>query len=107
VKALIRANRRPVVLAVVSFACLAIHHGLLRAMAHGHVAHVLLGAGNGPPPTGAAALAIALVVARFVTVMLVPGFLLAAAAEIVAYLLVGPKGASEADDPIEAESEDA
>ena len=30
--------------------------------------------------------------------MFVPGFLLAAAAEVVAYLLVGPKGAADLDD---------
>lgn len=92
----LRANRRPVVLAIISFTFLALHHVLLRAMAHGHVAHVLLGAGNAPPPTGAAVLAIGLVAVRFVSVMLVPGLLLASAAEIVAYLLVGPK---RADDP--------
>ncbi|MBX3213857.1 MAG: hypothetical protein KF850_17595 [Labilithrix sp.] len=96
--ALLRANRRPVVLTALSFGVLVLHHVLLRAMAHGHVAHVLLGAGNGPPPAGAAALAIALVVARFVLVMLVPGFLLAAAAEIAAYLLVGPRRAGDPDD---------
>ncbi|MBN9160939.1 MAG: hypothetical protein BGO98_00160 [Myxococcales bacterium 68-20] len=95
----LRANRRPVVFTALSVACLALHHVLLRAMAHGHVAHVLLGAGNAPPPAGAAALAITLVIVRFVLVMLVPGLLLAAAAEIVAYLLVGPKGSSDLDDP--------
>ncbi|MDF2695621.1 MAG: hypothetical protein K0S65_4004 [Labilithrix sp.] len=90
VRGFLRANRRPVVLTVIAVACLALHHVLLRAMAHGHIAHVLLGAGNAPPPAGAAAIALALVVARFVVVMLVPGLLLAAAAEVVAYLLVGP-----------------
>ncbi|MBX3209942.1 MAG: hypothetical protein KF764_33235 [Labilithrix sp.] len=98
-KASLRANLRPAVLTALSFACLALHHVLLRAAAHGHVAHVLLGAGNAPPPAGAAGLAIALVVVRFILVMLVPGFLLAAAAEIVAYLLVGPKRAEDLDDP--------
>ncbi len=94
---IVAANRRPVVLTIVSFGCLAAHHVLLRAMAHGHVAHVLLGTGNAAPPTGAAALAIALVVARFVTVMLTPGLLLAAAAELIAYLLVGPRRADDVD----------
>ncbi len=97
-RALLAANRRPVVLAGISAFFLFAHHVLVRAMAHGHVAHVLLGAGNAPPPRGAAALALALVVVRLVTVMLVPGFLLAAAAEIVAYALVGPKRAAELDD---------
>jgi hypothetical protein len=96
-RALIRANRRPVVFTLVAFGCLALHHVLLRAMAHGHVAHVLLGAGNAPPPASAAAVAIALVLARFVVVMLVPGLLLAAAAEVVAYLLVGPPGVTGGD----------
>ncbi|MBX3261917.1 MAG: hypothetical protein KIS78_34330 [Labilithrix sp.] len=106
--AFLRANLRPVVLAGLSFGCLAIHHVLLRAMAHGHVAHVLLGAGNAAPPAGAAALAIALVVVRFVLVMLVPGFLLAAAAEIAAYLLVGPRRAEDLDeDGAEPAADDA
>jgi hypothetical protein len=101
VRGLLCANRRPVVLIVIAVACLALHHVLLRAMAHGHIAHVLLGAGNAPPPAGAAAVAIALVIARFVVVMLVPGLLLAAAAEVVAYLLVGPPHANQdpANDP--------
>lgn len=97
---LLRANRRPVVLSVLSIAALALHHVLLRAMAEGHAAHVLLGAGNAAPPLGAATLAVGLVVVRLVTVLLTPGLLLAAAAEVVAYLLVGPKGAGELDDPL-------
>ncbi len=96
-RTLIAANRRPVVLTVLSVVLLATQHVLVRAMAHGHVAHVLLGAGNAPPPAGAAALAIGLVIVRLLAVMLVPGFLLAAAAEVFAYLLVGPKGASDLD----------
>ena len=91
----LRANRRPVALTVISFVALGLHHVLLRAMAHGHTAHVLLAAGNGPPPAGATTLAVALVVTRFVTVLLVPGLLLAATAEVVAYVLVGPKRASD------------
>jgi hypothetical protein len=94
---LLRANRRPAALASVSLAALALHHVLLRAMAHGHAAHVLLGAGSGPPPRAAAALAVGLVVTRFVTVLLVPGLLLAATAEVTAYLLVGPKRAETSD----------
>jgi hypothetical protein len=38
------------------------------------------------------------VVVRFMSVMLVPGLLLASAAEIVAYLLVGPKRAADPDE---------
>jgi hypothetical protein len=60
-------------------------------MVNGHVAHVLLGTGNAAPPAGAAALAIALLVVRFISIVVVPGLVLAAVAEIVAYLLVGPK----------------
>jgi hypothetical protein len=99
VRALVRANRRPVVFTMISILCLTLHFVLLRVMAHGHIAHVLLGSGNAPPPTGAAILAIGLVIVRFVSVMLVPGLLLAAAAEILAYLLVGPKRAGDPDDP--------
>jgi hypothetical protein len=99
----LRANRRPVTLAILSFLALGLHHVLLRAMAHGHTAHVLLAAGNGAPPAGAATLAVALVVTRFITVLLVPGLLLAAAAEVIAYLLVGPKRAAsdETFDPLD------
>lgn len=98
----LRANRRPVALASVAFVALGLHHVLLRAMAHGHTAHVLLAAGSTVPPAGASTLAAALVLTRFVTVMLAPGLLLAAAAEIVAYLLVGPRGtADDAFDPLD------
>lgn len=90
--------RRPVVLLAISLTCLALHHVLLRAMAHGHVAHALLGAGNAPPKTGPAFVAIALVVVRFVSVIIVPGLLLAVAAEVVAYLLVGPKRTIDEDE---------
>ena len=85
---------------MLSLVLLVVHHVLVRAMAHGHVAHVLLAAGNGPPPAKAAALAIGLVVARLLAVLLVPGFLLAAAAEIVAYLLVGPKHTPDLEDEL-------
>jgi hypothetical protein len=76
---------------VISFVLLAAHQVLIRAMAHGHVAHVLLGSGNAAPPAGPAMLAIGLVVVRFASVVIVPGLLLAAFAEIAAHLLVGPK----------------
>ncbi|HVJ90619.1 MAG TPA: hypothetical protein VM580_12510 [Labilithrix sp.] len=96
----LRANRRPVVLTTLSVVCLAIHYVLLRAMAHGHIADILLGSGDRTPPARATALALGLVIVRFVSVMLVPGFLLAAAAEVAAYLLVGPKREHELDDPL-------
>lgn len=99
-RASVHANRRPVVLTTISIVCLALHYVLLRCMAHGHVAHALLGSGNGPTPAGAAILAAALILVRFVSVMLVPGFLLAAAAELVAYWLVGPTRADDLDDPL-------
>lgn len=97
-KAIVRANRRPMVLLVVSLTFLASQHVLLRWMAHGDVAHVLLGAGNGPPPTGAATLAVTLLIVRFASYVIVPGLLLAAGAELVAYALVGPKRDDENDD---------
>ena len=94
---LLRANRRPIVLAAIALALLAIHHVLLRTMAHDHTAYVLLAAGHRAPGS-AAALAIALVVTRFLTVMVAPGLLLAAGAEVVAYVLVGPKQVTSDDD---------
>ena len=102
----LRANRRPVVLTTISIVCLAIHYVLLRAMAHGHIADLLLSTSNGTPPAGATALALGLVVVRFVSVMLVPGFLLAAAAEVTAYVLVGPKRDGDPDDPLADVGED-
>jgi len=98
-KKVLAANKRPLAFLAISVACLLLHHVLLRAMAHGHVAHVLLGAGNAPPPASAAAVAITLLVIRLLTVIVVPGLLLAAAAEIVAYLLVGPTREAS-DDPL-------
>jgi hypothetical protein len=98
VRVLLRAIRRPLILGVVCLLFLLAHHLLLRAMVHGHVAHVLLGAGNAPPDPSAATLAISLVIVRFITVVIVPGLGLAAAAEIVAYFLVGPKRTEEEDD---------
>lgn len=91
---LLRANRRPVLLASVSIVLLASYFVLIRAMAHGDVAHVLLG---GAAPTWAIALAITLVVVRFVTVILVPGLMLASFAELAAYVLVGPRRVEEID----------
>jgi hypothetical protein len=82
--------RRAIVVAVLALVTLVLHLVLVRAMAHGHVAHVLLGAGNAAPPLGAAGLAVTLVVVRLGAVVVVPGALLAAAASLVAHVLVGP-----------------
>lgn len=100
---IVRELRRPIVLTAISAVCLVLQHVLLRVMAHAHVAHVLLGAGNAPPPSGAGALAVTLVIARLVSFVLVPGLVLAAAAETIAYLLVGPANRMDAAPP-EAES---
>lgn len=82
--------RRSVIVLVGSAVLALLHVVLVRAMAEGHVAHVLLGAGNGAPPLGAALLAILLVVVRFLTIVVVPGAALAAVASIAAHLFVGP-----------------
>jgi hypothetical protein len=73
------------------------HEVLVRAMAHGHVAHVLLGAGNTDPPIGAAILAVLLVVTRLSAIVLVPGAILAALASLFAHVVVGPHGAADDD----------
>jgi hypothetical protein len=83
-------RRRAIVVAIFALVTLALHAVLVRAMAHGHVAHVLLGSGNAPPPIGDAILAIALVVVRVAAVVVAPGALLASAASLVAHALVGP-----------------
>lgn len=86
-------------LAILSVAFLLLHHVVVRVMAHGHIAHLLLlSSGTATPPPRAAAVAVGLVIGRFVSVMLVPGLLLAATAELAAYLLVGPVRAEEDDD---------
>ncbi len=82
--------RRSVTVLVVSAALALIHLLLVRAMAEGHVAHVLLGAGNGVPPIGAALLAVVLVIVRFLAVVVAPGAALAALASIAAHYFVGP-----------------
>lgn len=79
--------RRSVGVVVASIMVLALHEALLRAMAHGHVAHVLLGSGSSAPPLGAALLAIALVVVRLVAIVVVPGALLVAAVGLVGHRL--------------------
>lgn len=96
--------RRSVVVLVSSGALALVHLVLVRAMAEGHVAHVLLGAGNGVPPIGAALLAVLLVVVRFLTVVVVPGAALAAVASILAHHFVGPmKGAAQGEGPASSE----
>ena len=84
------SRRRAVVVAVLALVVIVGHVALVRAMAHGHVAHVLLGSGNAAPPLAAASLAVALVVVRFVAVVISPGALLAAASSLVAHAVLGP-----------------
>lgn len=83
------APHRSIAIVVASIAVLVLHEALLRAMAHGHVAHVLLGAGSSSPPLGAAMLAVALVVVRLLAVVAVPGALLTAAVGFAAHHLSG------------------
>ncbi len=91
--------RRSIGLVVASIAVLVLHEALVRAMAHGHVAHVLLGAGHAGPPLGAATLAVALVVVRLLALIVVPGALAMAAVGLAAHHLSGSTsiGISEAD----------
>lgn len=86
------SRRRAVVALALSIATLVLHAVLVRAMAHGHVAHVLLGAGNAAPPLGAALLAGSLVIARFLALVVAPGVLLASIASLAAHVVAGPKG---------------
>jgi len=88
------SKRRALHVIAFAFAAVLLDLVLVRAMAHGHVAHVLLGAGSSAPPIGPALLAIALVVARFAAVVIAPGALLASAASLLAHVLIGPKGGS-------------
>ena len=97
---LVRANRRPVFLAVLSAVLLVSYLVLVRVMAHGKIAHVLLGGGAS---SGDTAIAVMLVVVRFVTVVLVPGLVLASFAELAAYVLVGPRRETEEDDVVSTE----
>lgn len=83
-------RRRAVAVAVVALVLVVVHMALVRAMAHGHVAHVLLGSGSSAPPVGAALLAVSLVVVRFAAVVLAPGALLSALASLAAHVVVGP-----------------
>lgn len=92
-------RRRALVVAAVSALVLLVHLVLVRAMAHGHVAHVLLGAGNATPPLGAAALAVSLVVVRLGALVLAPGLLLASVASLVAHVLTSPGAPPRGDGP--------
>lgn len=94
---LVRANRRPVFLAVLSAILLVSYLVLVRVMAHGKIAHVLLGGGAS---SGDTAIAVLLVIVRFVTVVLVPGLVLASFAELAAYVLVGPRREEAEDDDV-------
>ncbi len=85
-------RRRALITLALSVLTLVLDLVLVRAMAHGHVAHVLLGSGNAAPPLGAAALAIALVLVRLGAVVLAPGLLLASLVSLLAHVLVGPQG---------------
>jgi hypothetical protein len=85
--------RRPFVLTAISLVLLGTHHHLHRTMAHGQGAHVLLGASEATPT------AVAFLAVRLVTYVLVPGLMLAAAAEVIAYLLVGPRAPAGRGEP--------
>ena len=82
--------RRALVVALLALATILLDVVLVRAMAHGHVAHVLLGSGNAAPPIGAALLAVTLVLVRFAAIVVAPGALLASAASLLAHALMGP-----------------
>lgn len=102
----LRANRRPVAFALASLGCLLVHHVVVRIMAHDRVAHDLLSSAQITPSPHAAALVVTLAIGRFVSVMLVPGLLLAAAAELLAYLVVGPVREEEEVDDVLDDSAD-
>jgi len=87
--------RKSIGILVASILILLLDEALVRAMAHGHVAHVLLGAGSGTPPLGAALLALALVVVRVLAVVAVPGALLMSAVGFAAHYFVGGGGSAD------------
>lgn len=93
------SRRRAIVVAGLALATIVLHLVLVRAMAHGHIAHVLLGSGNAAPPLGAALLAVSLVVVRFVAIVVTPGALLAAGASLLAHTLMGPPRSGAGDSP--------
>jgi len=84
-------RRRAVIVGVLSLAIMLVHLVLVRLMAHGHVAHVLLGSGNAAPPLGAALLAVSLVLTRLFAIVIGPGVLLASFVSLAAHALAGPR----------------
>lgn len=89
--ALARALRRSLGLLSVAIALVAVHPLLVRAMAEGHVAHVLLGSGNATPPLGAATVAVLLLIVRLGALVLAPAMVCAAIARIAAGVLRGER----------------
>jgi hypothetical protein len=85
--------RRALAALFASLAALATHALLVPVTAERHVAHALLAAGNGPPPVGAALVALALVVVRLLALLVVPGALLAALTSLTAHVALGPPSA--------------
>ena len=86
--------RRAVALVSVAVLFVVLHAVLLRLAAQSQVAHVLLGAGNGPPPLAAALIAVALVIVRIGAIVVAPGLVLAAACEALAFAVAGPRHSS-------------
>lgn len=97
-------RRRALETLALSLITLVLHVILVRVMAHGHVAHVLLGSGNSAPPLGAALLALSLVLVRLGAVVLAPGLLLASLASLAAHALVGPPRGGGDHGDVEAEA---
>ena len=79
--------RKSIGILVASIVIIVLDELLVRAMAHGHVAHVLLGAGSSSPPLGAALLAAALVIVRVLAIIAVPGALMTCAVGFTAHYL--------------------
>ena len=90
-------------LLIASLVIVALDFVLVRIMAHGHVAHALLAGG---PSLSAALLAAALVIVRFVAVVIVPGMIAMAAVLATAHYFVGSRstGTSSGGDAL-AEAE--
>jgi hypothetical protein len=82
--------RGSMILLAICAVLVVVHEALLALASHEHVAHQLLGAGNGAPPIGAAVLALSLLVVRLVAIVLVPGAILASLASLFAHVAVGP-----------------
>jgi hypothetical protein len=78
--------RRALIVGALALGSVLLYAVLLRVMAHGHIAHVLLGSGNGAPPIGAALLAVSFVMVRFAAVVIAPGALLASGASLFAHV---------------------